>query len=92
MLDELIDPIDTDQQPTVDHQTERKRERLAALVLGGQAKQYLGKNVSAEKIDDMDSQEIDHLFTHYEARLGSSMTKTLGLNTIQLDYSIAGKF
>ena len=44
LLEGLIEPIDTND----DHQTEHKRERLAALVLGGQAKQYLGKNVSAE--------------------------------------------
>ena len=45
LLGGLIQPIDTDQQPTY-HQTEGKRERIAALVLGDQAKQHLGKNVS----------------------------------------------
>ena len=87
LLDGLIEPIDID-----DHQTERKREWLAALVLGGQAKQYLSKNVSAEEIDNMDSQEIDRLYTHYEACLDSRMTKTLAQTTIQLYSSIAGKF
>ena len=75
-----------------DHQTEYKRERLAVLVLNGQAKQYLGKNVSAEEIDNMDSQEINRLYTRYEARLGSCMTKTLGQTAIQLYSTIAGKF
>ena len=89
LLEGLIEPIG---DMNDDHQTEYKRERLAALVLGGQAKQYLGKNVSAEDVDNMDSQEINRLYTRYEARLGSCMTKTLGQTAIQLYSTIAGKF
>ena len=45
-----------------------------------------------EEIDSADSQKIERLYTHYEARLGSSMTKTLGQTAIQLYSTIAGKF
>lgn len=66
----------------------RKKERLAALILGGQSKQYLGKNVSAEELDNYTAEEINKLFNRYEARLGASMTKTIGTAAIQL-YSLA---
>ena len=87
----MIEPIDDTNDTNDERNDERKRERLAALVLGGQAKQYLGKNVSAEEIDSIDPQNLDRLYTRCEARLGSSMTKTLGQTAIQLYSSIAGK-
>ena len=71
---------------------DKKRERLAVLVLGGQSRQYLGKNVSAEEIDNMSSQEIEKLYTRYEARLGASVTKTLVRTAVQLYATVAGIF
>ena len=71
---------------------ERRRERLAAISIGGQSKQYFGKTVSAEDIDNMKPQEINKLYTRYEARLGASMTKTLGQAAIQLYATFAGRF
>ena len=71
---------------------ERRRERLAAISIGGQSKQYFGKTVSAEDIDNMKPQEINKLYTRYEARLGASMTKTLGQAAIQLYATMAGRF
>ena len=71
---------------------EKKRERLASIALGGQSRQYFGKNVSAADVDNMNPQEIDKLYTRYEARLGASMTKTLGQAAIQLYATIAGRF
>jgi len=63
---------------------ETKRERLLAIVAGGGSKQYLGKDLQMSAIDEMSSEQINKLYTRYEARLGSSMTKTLGNTFINL--------
>lgn len=62
----------------------KHRERLAALAAGGQAKQYLGKIYTAEQIDGLNDAEIEKLYSRYEARLGTAMTKTLGCAALQI--------
>ena len=74
-------------EPNVDNQ-QRKRDRLAALAAGGQARQYLGKNLSTDQIDEMSEDEVGRLYSRYEARLGATMTKTLGQSFLEL-YAIA---
>lgn len=69
-----------------------KRERLGALAAGGQAKPYLGRNVTVEQIDGMVDDEVEKLYTRYEARLGAAMTKTLGAAALQLYSTVVGKF
>ena len=67
-----------------DQISELKRERLSAIVAGGKGKQYLGKDLQLSDINSMSAEEINKLYTKYEARLGSSMTKTLGNSFINL--------
>jgi len=67
-----------------DQGEETKRERLLAIVAGGGSKQYLGKDLQMSAIDEMSFEQINKLYTRYEARLGSSMTKTLGNSFINL--------
>lgn len=69
---------------------ECKRERLAALAVGGQAKLYLGRSVGVDQIDAMGPEEVEKLYNRYEARLGATMTKTLGQAAIQLYATAAG--
>ena len=57
---------------------EKKRERLSAVVAGGNSKKYLGKELLLSDIDSMKSEQINKLYCKYEAILGASMTKTLG--------------
>jgi hypothetical protein len=59
------------------------RERLAALAAGGQARQYLGKALTADQVDSMDDEEVERLYARYEARLGAAMTKTLRQAVLQ---------
>ena len=66
-----------------DH-NETKRERLSAIVAGGGSKQYLGKDLQMSDIDTMTPEQINKLYCRYEARLGASMTKTLGNSFINL--------
>ena len=61
-----------------------KRERLSAIVAGGGSKQYLGKDLQMSDIDTMTPEQINKLYCRYEARLGASMTKTLGNSFINL--------
>ena len=79
--EELLDisqaiPQDATSQETT--QQESKRERLSANVAGGGSRQYLGRELQLSDIDKMSTEEINKLYCRYEARLGASMTKTLG--------------
>ena len=61
-----------------------KRERLSAIIVGGGSCHYFGRDVQLTDLDKMTPQEIDKLYCRYEARLGASMTKTLGNSFINL--------
>lgn len=89
-------PAATSGGPQVTHEvstwvapTTKKRERLAAMAAGGQAKQYLGRSVTADQVGDMADEEIEKLYARYETRLGVVMTKTLGKAALQLYAGIA---
>lgn len=77
---------------TCSAQSERRRERLAALAAGGQARQYLGRTLTADQIDSMGDEEIEKLYARYEARLGAAMTKTLGQAALQVYSGVASMF
>ena len=62
----------------------KKRERLSSVVAGGFSKQYLGKELQMTEIEEMPPEQIEKLYCKYEARLGSTMTKTLGNSFINL--------
>ena len=70
----------------------KHRERLAALVGGGQAKQYLGKAFTVDQTDALDDAEIVKLYARYEARLGAAMTKIRGSAALQLYAGVASIF
>ena len=78
--EELLDISQAPQDATSQTQDaqESKRERLSAIVAGGGGRQYLGREVQLSDIDKMPTEELDKLYCRYEARLGASMTKTLG--------------
>lgn len=68
-----------------------QRQRLAALAMGGQSKQYIGREISADQIDRLPDEEIGRLYARYEARLGASMTKTLGSAVLQMYTMLASR-
>lgn len=93
LLSEDIGPAASAELPVAqqeDSKVDRKRERLAAIADGGQARQYIGKSLSAEQIEAMPADQVERLYTRYEARLGATMTKTLGQAAIQLYAAAAG--
>ena len=96
--DDLIDQLLSEDPPAValsqikcDADPEKKRARLAAIVAGGTAKKYLGKQPTLAQIDEMTDVEIQKYYTRYEARLGASMTKTLGNSALQMYALAAGR-
>ena len=78
--------------PGQNEHCQKQRERLAALASGGQAKQYLGKAVTADQVDEMEDEEIGKLYARYEARLGAAMTKTIGQAALQLYVGVVSRF
>lgn len=67
---------------------EKKRARLAAIVAGGMAKHYLGTQMTVNKVEEMTHDEVLKQYEQYEARLGASMTKTLGASALHF-YALA---
>ena len=70
----------------------QKRARLAAIVAGGTANKYLGKQLTLAQVDEMTDDEVSKHYGRYEARLGASMTKTLGASALQMYALAAGTF
>ena len=76
-------PLDTPDEQH-DLQQKSKKERNSAIVAGGGSRQYLRRELQLSDKDRMTPQELDKLYCRYEARLGASMTKTLGNSFINL--------
>ena len=66
-----------------------KRERLAACVLSGNSKQYLGKEYTEQQINEMDCTNVNTLLNRYESVLSAQMTKSLGKSIINLYLNLA---
>ena len=92
-IDNVIDKMlsETESDSTTPPETHH-RERIAALAAGGWAKQYLGKSLSVDQVDNMNDEEVEKLYSRYEAQLGAAMTKTLGAAVLQLYTSVASLF
>ena len=71
---------------------QQHRERLAALAAGGQARQFLGKTLSIDQINNLEEEEVEKLYGRYEAQLEAAMTKTLGAAALQLYTSTVSMF
>ena len=103
LLDELLDTFDVSPVTSLQQSSDmpsgaeqKHRDRLAALAAGGQAKQYglvvRGKALTADQIDLLDEDEVEKLYSRYEARLGAAMTKTLGQAVLQIYSKVASRF
>lgn len=54
-----------------------ERERLAAIISGGQSQRYLGKNITLKQLDEMSDEEMMKLYARYEAKLGAELIEPL---------------
>ena len=72
--------------PEVPHdppKSDVKRQKLIECVLTGNSKQYLGKVYTEEQVNKLSAEEVDKLFSIYEAKLSSQMGKSLGKSIIR---------
>ena len=81
MSDILIDSLMTYDVPQQDVD---KKQKLLECVLTGNSKLYLGKVYTEEQINKLDIEEIEKLFTLYEAKLSGQMVKSLGKSIIHM--------
>ena len=59
-------------------QSDSKRQKLLKCVLTGNSKLYLGKVYTKDQIKKLSDEEVDKLFSNYEAKLSGQMVKSLG--------------
>ena len=96
LIDQLLEDAPASAAPAATNTTplpqrqEQKRTRLAAIVAGGTAQKYIGNRLTLAQIDEMGDDEISKHYGRYEARLGASMTKTLGASALQMYALVAG--
>ena len=64
-----------------------KKQKLLECVHTGNSKQYLGKVYTEDQINKLNPQEIEKLFSLYEAKLSGQMAKSLGKSIIHM-YSL----
>ena len=58
--------------------SDAKRQKLTECVLTRNSKQYLVKAYTEEQINKVSAEEVDKLFSNYEAKLLGQMVKSLG--------------
>ena len=67
--------------PEVSHdplESEMKQQKLIECILTGNSKQYPGKAHTEEQVNKLIAEEVDKLFSNYEAKLSGKMVKSLG--------------
>ena len=82
MAEASIDNLMTDGYD--DPQTDSKRQKLLECILTRNSKLYLGKVYTEEQINKLSDEEVDKLFTNYEAKLSGQMVKSLGKSIINM--------
>ena len=68
-------------------QSDSRRQKLLECVLTENSKLYLDKVHTEEQIYKLSNEEVDKLFSNYEAKLSCQIVKSLGKSIINM-YSI----
>ena len=91
--EELIEQIIDDGAQTDNDavNNDHLKQRLYAIISGGKAVQYLGKDITILQLDELPNEQILKLYNRYKTRLGASMTKTLGTTILNMYAILAGK-
>ena len=61
-----------------------KQQKLIKCILTGNSKQCLGKAYTEEQVDKLSAEEVDKLFSIYEAKLSGQMVKSLSKLIIRM--------
>ena len=65
-------------------ESDMKRQKLIKCVPTGNSQQYLGKAFTEEQVNKLSAEEVDKLFSTYEAKLKGQMVKSLGKSIIRM--------
>ena len=66
------------------HSQTRRDKSFSGCILVGNSKLYLGKVYTEERINKLSNEEVDRLFSNYEAKLSGQMVKSLGKSIINM--------
>ena len=64
--------------------SDSKRQMLLECILTGNSKLYLAKVYTEERVNELSDEEVDKLFSNYEAKLSGQMVKSLGKSVINM--------
>ena len=65
-------------------QSDTKRQKLLECILTRNSKMYLGKVYTEEQLKKLSDEEVDKLFSNYEAKLSGQMVKALEKSIINM--------
>ena len=65
-------------------QLDSKRQTILECILTGNSKLYLDKVYTEQQINKLSDEEVDKLFSNYEAKLSGQMVKSLGKSIINM--------
>ena len=65
-------------------QSYTKHQKLLECVLTGNSKLYLGKVYTEDQLAKLNEEEVEKLFTNYEAKLSGQMVRSLGRSIINM--------
>ena len=65
-------------------QSDTKRQKLLECVLTRNSKLYLGKVYTEEQLAKLSKEEVEKLFSNYEAKLSGQIIKSLGNSVINM--------
>ena len=82
MVEENIDNLISSGYETP--KSDSKRQKLLECILTENSKLYLGKIYTKEQISKLSNEEVDKLFSNYEAKLSGQMVKSLGKSIINM--------
>ena len=80
MAEELIGNLGYDET----RQSATNRQKLLECVLTGNSKLYLGKVYTEEQLAKLSEEEVEKLFSNYEAKLSGQMVRSLGHSIINM--------
>ena len=61
-----------------------KRQKLIEFVLTRNSKQHLGIGYTKEQVNKLNAEEVDKLFSNYEAMLSGQMVKSFSKSIIRM--------
>ena len=84
MANEIINDLVLQEVPHDPPKSEVKRQNLIKSVLTGNSKQCLGEAYTEEQVNKLSDEEVDKLFSNYEAKLSGQMVKSLCKSIIKM--------